>query len=116
MSIQNNTKKTLKARDIERLENTSFASALLGGADIPDHTAAPEGEGTFLGCSASCEESACCVKSFSCEESACCINSISCETACSCACFSVGCCITFTCPSIVDVKEFTFVAIDGQNQ
>lgn len=108
-------KKSLKARDIERLENTSFASALLGGGldDVQFNVV----DGTNLGCSVSCEESACCsvscedsaccVESFSCEESACCVKSVSCETACTCGCVSVACCITFTCPSIDKAIDLT---------
>ena len=91
MSIQNKTKKTLKARDIERLENTSFASALIGGApDIVDGTAAAEGSPICTG--ATCEANSC-VCSASCDS---CICSMSCETACSCACISVACCNTHT--------------------
>lgn len=114
-------KKTLKARDIERLENTSFASALIGGG-IDDTVNVGVVDGTNVGCSVSCEESACCsvscedsaccVKSVSCEESACCVKSVSCETACTCGCVSVACCITFTCPSVGEIIKDNITAID----
>ena len=75
------TKKTLKARDIERLENTSFASVLIGGVALPvDPQIDVLGETT-----GNC--------------------SYSCPNECTCGCESKLCCLTNVCGEVLEGSE-----------
>ena len=72
------TKKTLKARDIERLENTSFASVLIGGIGLPVPV-----DIELLG-----ETTGNC--------------SYSCPNECTCGCESKLCCATNECGELLE--------------
>lgn len=85
-----NNKTMLSAREIEALENTSFASALTGVA-VEDNTALGDESKNLSSCisNGSCETGAVCVSTGSCETGAVCVSNGSCVTFG--ACNSVDC-------------------------
>ena len=109
---------SLKAVDVERLENTSFASALAGGPDLVTVTVKADVALTFLcasiwpsdccvsdeqtGCCASDEETGCCVSDV---RTGCCVSAGGSCGCCedSCTCCSGGCTLIAICESIPDV-------------